>query len=197
MRYLAVTLFALLFATAGWAQSNYKLSVGDTVAVEVLEDPNLNRSLLVLPDGSVNFPFAGRVAAAGLSVSQLQSAITQGIASNFANEPNVFVSVASVPESVGSSSHSHIDVYILGEVNAPGPKLLHPGTTFLQALSESGGFTKFAATKRLQVRRTSKSGKQTMYKINYRALADGAELQNDIVLRDGDVILVPERRLFE
>ncbi len=66
-----------------------------------------------------------------------------------------------------------------------------------QALAESGGLTRFAADKRIQLRRTDpRSGQQSITPINYRALADGA-VMNDFPLADGDVILVPERRLFE
>jgi polysaccharide export outer membrane protein len=68
----------------------------------------------------------------------------------------------------------------------------------LQALAQSGGLTRFAATKRIQLRRTDpRTGQQQISNINYRALSDGAVMVRDFVLQDGDVILVPERRLFE
>jgi polysaccharide export outer membrane protein len=72
-----------------------------------------------------------------------------------------------------------------------------PGTTVLQLLSQSGGFTPFAATKRLQLRRSADDGAQRMITINYRAIARGAQIAREPTLRDGDVLLVPERRLFE
>ncbi len=73
-----------------------------------------------------------------------------------------------------------------------------PGTTILQALSQSGGFTNFAATRRIQLRRTDRqTGRQSVVVINYKAIAAGAVVTNDFALADGDVIVVPERRLFE
>ena len=85
-----------------------------------------------------------------------------------------------------------------GEVATPGPKAILPGSTVLQALSQAGGFSKFAATKRLQLRRIDpQSGAEAVYPINYKALSQGATLKGNFVLREGDVILVPERRLFE
>ena len=94
--------------------------------------------------------------------------------------------------------HSLMHVYMLGEIATPGEKHFNRGTTLIQALSETGGFTKFAATKRIILRRTDrKTGKQSVRKINYKAIADGLAVGNDIVLREGDVIIVPERRLFE
>jgi polysaccharide export outer membrane protein len=57
------------------------------LAVEVIQDPNLNREVLVLPDGSISFPFAGTVAAGGLTTGQVQAQIAQGISPNFAVQP--------------------------------------------------------------------------------------------------------------
>ena len=199
MKYIIVALWTLILAaTSATAQGNYRIKSGDTVAIEVLEDSSLNRQLLVLPDGTVNFPFAGTVVVGGRTAGEVQNAIASAISSNFATPPTVFVSVASVfarPSTGGG--RSTIDVYFTGEVGAPGLKPLARGTTFLQAIAQSGGFTNFAATKRVQLRRTDRSGKPSVFTINYRALSDGAALENDIVLQDGDVILVPERRLFE
>ena len=195
---LLVALFALL-STLGVAQAqgNYLIRPGDTLAVEILEDTSLNRQVLVLPDGRVSFPIAGTIAAGGRTTEQVERTIASKIASNFSVAPSVYVSVVGVGPAAVATSSSEIVIYLVGEVNSPGPKEVAPGTTILQALSESGGFTKFAATKRLQLRRTGPDGRQRLYKINYRAISQGAAMTSDPSLRDGDVILVPERRLFE
>lgn len=199
---LAVIACAALVAPAS-AQSGYQIRSGDILQIEVLEDPSLNREVLVLPSGEFSFPFAGTVRAGGRTVGQVQGAIAGGIASNFAGPPNVFVSVRSLrpkePRRTGvAAAPVTMDIYLLGEVNSPGTKAVAPGTTFLQALAQSGGFSQFAAKKRIQLRRSNAAtGEQTLIKINYRALANGATLRRDVVLQEGDVILVPERRLFE
>jgi len=205
MRYLIGVFLALVVsATCSVAQTTYQIAPGDTLSIEVLEDPQLNRSLLVLPDGTINFPFAGTLRAGGRTVGEIQAQITNAIASNFASPPNVFVTVASVrpaPERLQQPLfpvEENINVYMLGEIGAPGLKTLRPGTTLVQAMAFTGGFTQFAATKRVQLRRTSpQTGQPEILVINYRSLSNGASLTNDIVLGDGDVILVPERRLFE
>lgn len=201
MKYIVVALWTLILTvTSATAQGNYRITPGDTLAIEVLEDASLNRSLLVLPDGTINFPFAGTLQAGGRTAGEVQGAIASAISSNFTTQPTVFVTVASVftRAPTGGTGRSTIDIYFTGEVGAPGIKPMARGTTFLQAIAQSGGFTNFAATKRVQLRRTDrKTGKSSVYTINYRALSNGAELANDIVLQDGDVILVPERRLFE
>lgn len=192
---------ALLIAGPAAAQEVYRINPGDVLAVEVLQDPSLNREILVLPDGSFSFPFAGTLQAGGQTVAEVQSAITNGIAPNFAVEPNVFVTVRQVqaaPRTTGTAAPATIDVYMMGEINNQGAAEFEPGTTFLQALSRTGGFTNFAATHRVQLRRTDPAtGQQSVYEINYRAMSRGSSAQPDITLADGDIILVPERRLFE
>ena len=200
MKRLIITLIAMLVATAAAAQDGYRVKSGDTLKIEVVEDPSLNRNALVLPDGSINFPFAGAVAASGLTAGQIAGNIRAAISSNFASPPTVFVSVnaLSAPVITGTAAPATIDIYFLGEWNNPGVQQVKPGTTLLQALSQGGGFTNFAATRRIQLRRTDPATSQTsMVTINYRALANGSRLTKDIVLGDGDVILAPERRLFE
>lgn len=200
------TLFAIVtmsFAAPVAAQDGYRLKSGDVLAIEVLEDPSLNREVLILPSGEFSFPFAGTINAGGRTVGDIERILAAGIASNFATSPNVFASVRSLRArdlNAGGPAAEPItiDVFMLGEVGSPGTKRLEPGTTFLQALAQSGGFSQFAAKKRIQLRRSNKAtGEQTLIKINYQALSRGATLRRDVVLQDGDVILVPERRLFE
>ena len=198
MKTFLLALVATLFAASAFAQSGYQIRPGDTLSIEVLEDSSLNRSVLVLPDGTISFPFAGSIAAAGRTASQVDAAITAGIAGNFASEPNVFVTVASLTQTPTASGGGSISVYMMGEIASPGQKSLRRGTTLLQALAETGGFTAFAAKKRIVLRRTdARTGQQSVSTINYKAIADGAAIGGDIVLRSGDVIIVPERRLFE
>lgn len=204
MRYILIAFWALVLSiTAANAQDNYRIKPGDTLVVEVLEDASLNRSVLVLPDGSITFPFAGNVSVGGRTVADVQSTITAQIAENFASRPTVFVNVSALrPEVVAPPTREKaeptISVYFIGEVNQPGMKPMAPGTTFLQAVAESGGMTRFAATKRVQLRRfDSQSGAQQIFTMNLRALGDGGPLTDNVVLQDGDIILVPERRLFE
>jgi polysaccharide export outer membrane protein len=204
MRLFLMAVMAALFATAAVAQDTYRINPGDRLAIEVLQDPSLNREVLILPDGSFSFPFAGTLRAGGRTVDQVQDSITQAIAPNFAVTPNVFVTVLQTQAARGAPGAGvpvappTIDIYFLGEVNSPGVRAVEPGTTLLQALSTAGGFTNFAALRRIQLRRSDPAtGEQHVSEINYRAISNGARLLNDVVLIDGDVILVPERRLFE
>lgn len=199
-----LTVLFLMVSTAVSAQENYQVRPGDTLRVEVLEDSALTRNVVVLPDGRFSFPFAGTVGAGGRTLSQIERAVITAIASNFASEPNVFVSIVSlrpvqpVVDQPTPEPPPTISIFFVGEINTPGESLMAPGTTILQAFALNGGFTNFAALKRVQLRRTDRHTlQQRVFTINYKALADGAALSRDIVLEDGDIILVPERRLFE
>jgi len=107
--------------------------------------------------------------------------------------PSVFVSVVSVDETAET-----FPIFVLGEVGGAGAIEVEPGTTLLQAIALAGGPGRFAATKRIQLRRTdSATGQERMFLFNFNAVERGGAIQSMITLREGDVIIVPERRLFE
>lgn len=209
-RALAGLLLAVLLVPAAWAQSGYRIQPGDVLQMEILEDPSLNRSLLVLPDGSVSLPLVGTVQATGKSVEAMRNAISSALASNFASPPTVFLSVgqlnpvtsavnAAQAQAVAANVRPYgtIAIYAVGEFNTQGRLDIQAGTTLLQFLAETGGLTRFAATKRIQLHRPDKkTGLETVYNFNFKAVQAGAKAPV-IVLRDGDVIVVPERKIFE
>lgn len=191
---LIAALALLLSAPLALAQAaGYRIQPGDQLAVTVLEDDTLNRQVLVLPDGRVSVPLAGSVQASGNTVEAVERAIADRLASNFAVRPNVFVSVISVDD-----EDETFPIYVLGRVGDPGVREVEIGTTLLQAIALAGGFDQFAATKRIQLRRMDPTtGQEQLYVFNYNAVERGGAIQSMITLREGDVLLVPERRLFE
>lgn len=197
MRFVLALIAALMvipfMADPGLAQ-DYRLRPGDTVQVEVLEDTTLNRSAMVLPDGQISLPLTGSVRAAGRTLAQIQADLAARLAPNFAEPPTVFVTLATLAERVAAPART-IDIFILGAANTPGRVEVPPGTTVLQAIAAAGGLSPFAATKRLQLRRIDKSGSEKIYRIDFDAIERGAS--NTTRLVDGDVIVVPQRRLFE
>ncbi len=174
----------------------YRIQSGDTLLIEVLEDESLNREVLVPPDGRINIPLAGTLRASGRSVEQVSNELAQLLAPNYASQPTVFVSLGSLNEPREPLRRT-IDVFVIGEAGAPGRHTPERGTTLLQFFGEMGGFSRFAATKRIMLRRTDKSGKETVYQFNYDAMLDGTGTGGSTKLADGDVIVIPERRLFE
>ena len=88
-------------------------------------------------------------------------------------------------------------IYVLGRVSDPGLREVETGTNLLQAVALAGGLDRFAATKRIQLRRRGADGQEQIFVFNYKAVERGAAIESMITMREGDVILVPERRLFE
>lgn len=201
IRFLTAVLFLMGSASISMAQDFYRIKPGDTLQVEVLEDPSLNRNVLVLPDGSISFPMAGTVRAGGRSVDVVASTLSKEMTGNFAVEPTVLVSVAALaPRDAprAAAGPELMNIYIVGEANTPGRKEVLPGTTLLQFLAEAGGLSRFAAEKRIQLRRVDpRSNQETVYRFNYRTMGGSDSISGTTVLAPGDVIVVPERRLFE
>jgi len=95
---LAILTVLICTALPAAAQDGYRIKPGDLLRVEVLEDSNLNRNVLVLPDGNIALPMAGTLHAGGQTVSQVQAALTAKLGPSFATEPNVFVGVDRLAE---------------------------------------------------------------------------------------------------
>ena len=200
-RQIAALIAALLLALPALApgaaaQEGYRVRAGDVVRVEVVEDPAINRSVIVLPDGRISIPLAGTVRAGGRTVEQIQDEISTRLAPNFAAAPTVYVAIERLAERQTATAEP-ISVHVIGEAARPGKHALARGSTLLQAFAEMGGFSRFAATGRIQLRRPDGKGGETVYPIDYKAIERGASNAGLTVLREGDVIIVPQRRLFE
>lgn len=188
------------------AQSGYRLKAGDVLQIEVLEDPSLNRSTLVLPDGSVNFPQVGTIAAGGRTVDQVRAALTQALAPGFASQPNVYVSVASLAPATapaatapGAPAADTIRVYVMGEVGSPGARDIAPDSNLLQFLAQAGTLSRFAARNRIELHRVDAASRSSrVYLFDLDNVAGGPGLISGMTqVGAGDVIVVPTRRLFE
>lgn len=192
-------LFALLATGTpeAQAQEGYRIRAGDTLRIEVLEDPSLNRSSLVAPDGRIAVPLAGGIRASGRTVEDVQGDLAARLASSFASAPTVFISVERLAERQAGGGGAPavaptITIYVMGEAAKPGKLAVEPGTTVLQLFAEMGGFSRFAATKRIQLRRADAT-----YALNYDAIEAGTSTNGATTLADGDVIVIPQRKLFE
>jgi polysaccharide export outer membrane protein len=129
------------------------------------------------------------VRASGLTIAQIQSALTGQLSANFVSPPSVFVGVEGLaPE----REPRLIGIFVVGEGNSVGRVEIRPGTTLLQAIAQFGGFTNFAAVKRIQLRRGA-----DVYAINYNDILDGTSPNGAVRMQAGDVIVIPQRKLFE
>jgi polysaccharide export outer membrane protein len=152
----------------------------DVLEISVWKEPELSRSVPVRPDGRISLPLLNDVQAAGLTPEALTTQITAGL-DKFMTNPQVTVIVSQINSQ---------RIYILGEVARPGAFPLLPGMTVLQALSDAGGFTPFAKSKKIYVLRGQK-GKQEKLFFNYKEVVDGKRPEENLELKSGDTIIIP------
>ncbi|HLQ20592.1 MAG TPA: polysaccharide biosynthesis/export family protein [Tabrizicola sp.] len=195
-RLLALVFVLPILASTSWAQ-DYRVRTGDVLQIEVLEDSTLNRTAIVLPDGQISLPLVGSLRAAGRSLAQVQEDLTSRLAPNFAQAPTVFVTLSALAERAPAGPARTIDIFVLGAANAPGKVEIKPGATLLQALAQAGGVSPFGAKKRIQLRRVDKSGVEQVYKFDLDAIERGEAGGGATKLVNGDVIVIPQRKLFE
>ncbi len=197
LRRLVAALFLLPILAITAAAQDYRIRSGDTLQIEVLEDATLNRSAIVLPDGQISLPVAGTFRVAGRSIADVQSELASRLAPGFASPPTVFVTLSSLAERPAPSAPRTIDIFVLGAAGTPGKVQVSPGTTLLQAIAQAGGLSPFAAKKRIQLRRVDKAGNEQIYKLDLDAIERGVSAGGTTRLVAGDVIVIPQRKLFE
>lgn len=192
-RLLIATTLLVGVLTGAAAQEPYRIRVGDRVAISVLEDPSIGQQTLVLPDGSITLPIAGRIVAEGLTPTELQNAVRRALSGVFIEAPTVTATVVGL----GGELEIPQRIYVLGQVARPGPIDITLPLDILQALSLAGGPGVFAATDRIQLRRQSADGSSSLFLFNYDLVEDGVVPIRQLSIEPGDVIVVPERGLFE
>lgn len=192
---ILIALFCLCVWIAG--ASAQTLKSGDTLSISVLQDPKLDRSVVVDPSGEIAFPLAGHIRARGLTPLALENILKAKLKSNY-KEENLDITVA-LANSAKDIPEEDLKpkIFITGEVVRPGSYVVRQPTTLMQAIALAGGVGPFAAKKRIQVRRRAAGGDETIFMFNYKAYEAGADLEGNIRLRAGDVIMVPERGLFD
>ena len=187
MLHAAVALAAFAAAGSGWAadaaptRDLYKVNPGDVLEVSVWKEEDLQRQILVNPDGHFAFPLAGDMTAEGKTVEQLRQELT-GKLGRFI--PDVVVTVAAIKVDGNS-------VYVLGQVARPGPFTMNRTTDVMQAISMAGGPTPFADVDDIRILRRGEQGSQIAIPFKYSDVREGKKLEQNILLRAGDTVVVP------
>jgi polysaccharide export outer membrane protein len=161
--------------------SDYVIGPGDVVQISVWKNETLSRTMPVRPDGKVSMPLLHDIHAAGLTAMQLRDKIATALG-EFLPNPEVAVSVTEVRS---------FRVSVLGEVQKPGVLELRGQTTILEAIAMAGGFRDFASPSKITVIRTEGDGKTQKLRFNYNRAVSNASDEQNLVLKTGDVIVVP------
>jgi polysaccharide export outer membrane protein len=158
----------------------YEVQPSDVLQISVWREPELTQQVLVRPDGGFSIPLAGEINAVGKTVEELRLELIDKLGQYI---PDLVVTVA-VLEIKGN------EIYVIGQVNQPGEFIVNPRVDVMQALSLAGGTTPFASPSEIFVLRREGS-QQRRLPFNFDAVLRGRDLEQNVVLRSGDVVVVP------
>ncbi len=161
-------------------EPGYRLGAEDVLLVSVWKDEQLTREVVVRPDGMFSFPLVGDIQAENQTVEDIRGELVKRLTKYIPN-PNVSVSVTKV---------ASYKVYVVGRVNKPGEYVIGHYTDVLQALSLAGGLTPFAGENDIKVMRRVRGGQQAI-PFRYGDIRKGRDLEQNILLQRGDVVMVP------
>ena len=160
--------------------SGYQIGPEDILEISVWKEEGLKKEVLVRPDGGLSFPLIGEVQAAGKTAGQLQKEIAQRL-EKFIPDPVVSIALLKV---IGNK------IYVIGKVNRPGEFPAGRYVDVLQALSMANGLTPFASENGIKVLR-KEGGKDVVFPFRYSEVKNGENLEQNIQLKGGDVVVVP------
>lgn len=159
---------------------DYVVGPGDVLFISVWKNQELTKQLPVLPDGKISYPLIGELRAGGMSVGELEKNLKAELA-KYISDPILSVSVLQVNSML---------IYVIGKVNNPGHFPLSTNVNVLQALAMAKGLNPFAKKDEIKIFRNV--GVTTkIYDFRYDDVASGKNLQQNIMLERGDIIVVP------
>lgn len=158
---------------------SYRIGVGDLLQIEVYDEPDLTREVRVLTDGYISFPLLGSIKAERHTVKELEKLITAMLAEKYIRSPQVTVFVKEFS-----------NVYVFGEVKAPGSFPIYGRMTVFEAITLAGGFTEVAAPSKVKIIRTE-SGKEINFEVDVDRLTKKGDTSQDVELQANDRVIVP------
>lgn len=158
----------------------YRLGPGDEVEIKFFFAPELNDRMVIRPDGKISIMFAQDLSAAGLTADELASDIRAVLAPHVKQLDLVVI----------VRNFASQRVFVGGEVAKPGPVLLSGDESLLQVLAAAGWVTPAGSDTVVLVRRDV-SGAEKIYPVNIAQLESGKNMEQNILVQTGDMILVP------
>lgn len=183
MKYLVFAFFYtfpfLLLADNASPAPGYKLVPGDALEVSVWKEEDLQKQILIAPDGTISLPLVDTVMAAGKTIPELREIIREKL--------NTYIADPAV--NVALIKNDGNTVFVVGKVTRPGQYLANRPIDVLQALSLAGGLTPFAREGRIQVLRRI-NNETIVFPFDYDDVLDGEHLEQNILLEPGDTVTV-------
>jgi len=164
----------------GTVTGTYQIQPGDILQISVWKEEDLVQEVIVRPDGFISFPLVGEAEAAGRSVDEVRALITERL--------NKYIPDPVVTVSIGQLTGNR--VYVIGKVNRPGEFPMVRYVDVMQALSMAGGTSTYAALNKIKILRRE-NGRLEAIPFRYGDVEKGENLDQNIVLKPGDVVVVP------
>jgi len=158
----------------------YLIGPGDVLEISVWNEPDLGKRLIVPPDGVLSFPLINPIKVTNLTITALKKAVTKRL-SEYIPDATVTVLLAEI---------NSLKAYVIGKVKQAGEYQISLETTVLQILAKAGGLTPFASDGNIKILR-QKNEKIINIPFDYGEVENGKNLEQNIVLKAGDVVLVP------
>lgn len=158
----------------------YKIGPGDVLEISVWQDERLNRKIIVPPDGIISYFLIGDINVKNLTVADLRKIITERL-QDYIPDATVTVMLVEI---------NSLKAYVIGKVNRPGEYRIDLNTNVMQILSMAGGLTPFASSDKIIILR-KEGDKIIKIPFNYDEIAHGKNLEQNITLKQGDVVVVP------
>lgn len=162
-----------------------RIGAGDTFEVRVYQEPDLTGLYRVGADGTIDFPFCGRLTVTGLTPADLAERLTGCLSDGYLRNPQVTVT----PKDIQSKK-----VFVFGHVQKPGTFAYEDGMTVIQAITLAGGLTQFAKANLTSVTRLGPEGQEQKYTVPVEDIGTGRA--PNFYLLPGDIIFVPESVIF-
>ena len=176
-----VFLTLLVFCPIGSAAEKvYRLGPGDVIEISVWKDPELSRNLVVPPDGIISFPLIGSINVTRLTVPELRKIVTQKL-SEFIPDATVTIMLIEI---------NSLKAYVIGKTNNPGEFPINLETNVMQILSMAGGLNPFASKGNISILR-QQDNRIIRIPFEYGQVEKGKNLEQNIILKAGDVVIVP------
>jgi polysaccharide export outer membrane protein len=160
--------------------ADYVIGPDDVLGIVFWREKDLSADVVVRPDGMITLPLLEDIRVVGLTPAELKQKV-EAAAGKLVTSPHATVIVKQI---------NSRKVFITGHVARPGAYALTTPTTVVQLIALAGGLLEFADRGKIQVMRKDKQG-LTTFRVNYKQLAKGEDLRQNIELRPGDTVIVP------
>ncbi len=177
------------------SSSEYRTKVGDTLDLFVLEDSSFNGKYIIRPSGDIIIPKLGRITVVSMSLAEVEAAVKKQLEATQIKMATVIADPVLRGAETGETVMNGLTIYLSGNVAKTGrtfvPFVSGTQITAFQAVMDAGGFTNFAHKKKAFILRKGQFGETERIPVDFAKVENGTS--QDVVLRDGDMLVVPQK----